>query len=382
MKIHLPWPFQKSEKAAMPQNPIQDKSEALWAKNLSFTLQFLTVWLFSGFLFLFLCALKFYVQDRSRSSMTIGIDLLGHGLLLALAFAAVGGLVGFLFGIPRTESQATKPPATNSEGRDIATTQSKPEQPDVKTNLEQVSDWLTKIILGAGLTQLIRVPEFLKSLGIYFEPSFGNSPFLPLIIVLNSLIFGFFAGYLITQLFLQRALTLALVLRDSTLATAIETAGTLERVKKFSAATATLEAALIHLRPDTPKSTKRDLFEKLTYNTLYEDEPEGFQKAIQYADQYIHEEPDYPSARIWVNLAAALGQKYKWDSTHDAPKEALDETRKRALEAAGNATAIEPRMKTLLRMLWNPNDPTKIQSEEDDLEVFFNDPDFKSLLDG
>jgi hypothetical protein len=37
-------------------------------------------------------------------------------------------------------------------------------------------------------------------------------------------------------------------------------------------------------------------------------------------------------------------------------------------------------MKGFLRMLWNPNDPTKGSAEADDLEVFYDDHDFKNLL--
>jgi hypothetical protein len=378
MIIRLQWPFMIRSEAETAFDSSPTGKEDRWYKNFRRTLRFLFVWLLGGFLVLLLCALQSYVEDPTRDGLTGSLNLLCHGVLLSLAFAAVGGLVGFLFGIPRPENQPTQHQSKNGAANDASQTPPKQEQQDSKTNLEQVSDWLTKVILGAGLTQLNKVPGSLDRMSIYFKSDLGGSTFLPMVIVIHFLVYGFFAGYLITQLFLQRALRDAVPDVEAVLAAA----GTLERVKKFSAATATLEAALTTLRPDTPKSTKRDLFERLTYNALYEDEPEGFQKAIQYADQYIHEEPDYPSARIWVNLAAAIGQKYKWDSTHDAPKQALDETRKRALEAARNATAIEPRMKTLLRMLWNPNDPTKIQSEEDDLEVFFNDPDFKSLLDG
>ncbi len=38
------------------------------------------------------------------------------------------------------------------------------------TNLEQVSDWLTKLLLGAGLTQLILVPSGLQRLGVISCP--------------------------------------------------------------------------------------------------------------------------------------------------------------------------------------------------------------------
>ena len=97
--------------------------------------------------------------------------------------------------------------------------------------------------------------------------------------------------------------------------------------------------------------------------------------------QYIQEEPNNPSPRVWANLAAALGQKYKYDQAHGVPQQSLNETRRRVLEATRNAVDLEPQMKVWLRTLWNRNDPTKVASEEDDLEVFFDDADVKKLLD-
>lgn len=61
-------------------------------------------------------------------------------LMIALAAFAVGSIIGFLFGIPRTLQKSS-----SDDGRT--------EIMD-NTNLEQISDWLTKIMVGVGLTQL------------------------------------------------------------------------------------------------------------------------------------------------------------------------------------------------------------------------------------
>ncbi len=121
---------------------------------------------------------------------------------------------------------------------------------------------------------------------------------------------------------------------------ALSAATNFERSGQIGAATAALEAGLKSITQDTPKEAKRDLYERLTYNFLYEPGPDGFQKAIRYADQYIDQEPGQPSARIWANLAAALGQKNLWDSEHGAAQDALRESRQGALNAVRNAIAI------------------------------------------
>jgi hypothetical protein len=92
------------------------------------------------------------------------------------------------------------------------------------------------------------------------------------------------------------------------------------------------------------------------------------------------QEPDTPSARIWAYLAAAYGQQYAWELDHEKRPAVLDASKKSASEAIQNSLKIEPKMKSLLRTMWDPNDPTKEPSEENDLEVFYADEDFKKLL--
>jgi hypothetical protein len=356
----------------------KSKGDDQWRENLTYTAWFLLLWMGGGFLIFVMYSFSFFVQTPIRSGFKDGLAILSHALLLSLAFGSLGGLIGFLFGIPRQMRDSDKGPAGTSNGKEVESAQIGGRQE--ATNLEQVSDWLTKIILGAGLTQLIKLPGQLKALGEYFKSGFRDSSLLPVMIVMNSLVFGFFAGYLLTQLFLAQALKKA---QDAlrSVAAVLDTAGSLEQMGKFGAATATLEAALATMRPETPIQTKKTLFERLTYTSLYESPPEGFQKTIRYAERYIAEQPQNPSALIWSNLAAALGQKYKYDSGHEPTKEGLLETRRRALEAISKSIEIEPQMKAFLRTLWNPNDSTKVPSEEDDLEVFYEDPDFKKLLE-
>ncbi len=51
-----------------------------------------------------------------------------------------------------------------------------------------------------------------------------------------------------------------------------------------------------------------------------------------------------------------------------------------AFEAAlAQVTPSTPKPQELLRLMWDPSSPIK-SPEDNDLEVFFNDPDFKALL--
>lgn len=131
-------------------------------------------------------------------------DFLGLLLIIALASSTVGAVLGFLFGIPRLNRNYA--PA-DDYGR---TTKYKP-----NTNLEDVSDWLTKIIIGVTLTQLTRIPGYLESIAdsilLSSDCETMNCHFAkPMIIslVICFLIAGFITGYFYTRLYLPNLFSL------------------------------------------------------------------------------------------------------------------------------------------------------------------------------
>lgn len=121
------------------------------------------------------------------------LALLGSGLLVGGAAAMPGVLLGFLFGIPRT-LQNTK--AADGETKQL-----------VNTNLEQISDWLTTLLIGATLTQLVKIPSAIWSVAetLSNNPApTGQTSVLAAMIVYN-LCLGFLASYLLTRLYLSLA---------------------------------------------------------------------------------------------------------------------------------------------------------------------------------
>lgn len=74
------------------------------------------------------------------------------GLLAAFAASAVGALIGFLFGVPKGPS--------SKDGQQQSGSYYRP-----NTNLEEVSDWLTKIIVGVGLIQFRQIGIVILGLG-------------------------------------------------------------------------------------------------------------------------------------------------------------------------------------------------------------------------
>ena len=104
------------------------------------------------------------------------LSIFGVGLFIAGASLLFGALLGFLFGIPRTLQQdkpEKKPPNGgdgNKEQEENGTSYR------ANTNLEQISDWLTKILVGIGLTQIGKLPALLQKYAKICAPGLGSFP--------------------------------------------------------------------------------------------------------------------------------------------------------------------------------------------------------------
>jgi len=131
--------------------------------------------------------------------------VLGIGVLLSGAFFAVGALVGFLFGIPRTLQEQRQVEA-HSRSRDTIAPDYRP-----NTNLEEISDWLTKILVGVGLTQLAKTPASIRDAASYLATGLGLPQDQVFVLSLMGYftIVGFLSGYFVTRMYLGPAFSRA-----------------------------------------------------------------------------------------------------------------------------------------------------------------------------
>jgi CheY-like chemotaxis protein len=129
------------------------------------------------------------------------------GLAVVAAALVTGGIVGFIFGIPRLLQDARPAPAPQSDTAgaavtaELATDHAAPYAGN--TSLEQISDWLTKILVGVGLTQLANVPSGLNDMGTFLAPGLGGftgANIFAIGIVVFAVLIGFFLSYLWTRL--------------------------------------------------------------------------------------------------------------------------------------------------------------------------------------
>lgn len=114
------------------------------------------------------------------------LSVFAAGVIISGAALIVGALLGFLFGIPRTREKS------GSEATLAA-----------NTNLNEISDWLTKILVGLGLVQLGKVTSGIESMANAAAPALGGTN-EAMIFATGLLVFsavdGFLLGYLWVRL--------------------------------------------------------------------------------------------------------------------------------------------------------------------------------------
>jgi hypothetical protein len=127
-------------------------------------------------------------------------------LMVGASALSVGALLGFLFGIPRTltrDAPAEGGGAQGSGGAGDANAHTLSYQPS--TNLEQVSDWLTKILIGVGLVEFDKASEALGRVGRRVQEQVGpgvpGADVLTQAVIIVLAVVGFLASFLWTRIY-------------------------------------------------------------------------------------------------------------------------------------------------------------------------------------
>jgi hypothetical protein len=144
-------------------------------------------------------------------------------VLWSIALLTAGGLLGFLFGIPRVlqgtgKSEAHGGTSIGLEAPSVFQPGRKPSgeidyQQRVNTNLEDISDWLTKIIVGVSLIELRELPVSINALAMKIASSSGLTGSRVESLATAAIIYfsttGFLYSFLVTRLYVQGALARA-----------------------------------------------------------------------------------------------------------------------------------------------------------------------------
>lgn len=313
---------------------------------------------------------------------------IGVGGIIFLAAASVGGAFGFLFAVPRVlaqDSAARDLPAAEIANGLPAETEGQSEDRLKKrllrsnTNLERISDWLTTMLVGVGLSQLSHIDDALSRfrdfLAAYATPGSSCtsdcSSMLPAVGPMV-LVFGFVMGFL--GLYIYTRLVLVSLFNE------IEgelDKGLRQRLQDPEAADAVVQAAQTLGSQETPglkglvSSRNPSVGESLAVmlNMLYQ--PGQWQEVIDLGTKMrgtpIEKRPEY-----WFYLAAAFGQKYSALKA-DGQADELASAREAALDCARRAVRMDPAFKL---KLWNISTPGGL---DDDLADLRDDPEFRAL---
>jgi uncharacterized membrane protein len=136
-------------------------------------------------------------------TIAVGPWMSGSLYLWAMGSLATGALVGFLFGVPRWIA-----PEGNTNGQPRGGYQP-------NTNIEMLSDWLTKMFVGVGLVELHELGPILnrtaavlaRGLTLRSErhAELGESQAFATGLLAFFLVAGIIEGFLLTRMFLTRA---------------------------------------------------------------------------------------------------------------------------------------------------------------------------------
>ncbi|HMD85246.1 MAG TPA: hypothetical protein VKO18_11180 [Terriglobia bacterium] len=169
-------------------------------------LQYLLLVLAAGMMGIMINALRYDHWVYGIVAKTAGV-----GILFAGSAFIVGVLIGFLFGFPPAPSGGPSQTAGQTSGAQSAN-QSLPasngtagaRSPYVfqNTNLQEISDWLTKVIVGASLVELTKLPPLVKRFAEFMAAGINpHDPSAPIALVILGYFWscGLLYGYLWTR---------------------------------------------------------------------------------------------------------------------------------------------------------------------------------------
>jgi hypothetical protein len=292
------------------------------------------------------------------------------GLLVGGASALVGALLGFLFGLPRTPDEAPPTnhslPADGSVGNQsgkaatdpsASTTTRKPGR--ANNNLLEISDWLTKIIVGAGLVGLKDLVRWLTGVSQVVGEGAG----------LTGSEAGVFGGAVIMFFFVWGFLFLYIQTRTIISIIFVTTERTLEDVLRDAVAGQVQQAVEDQVReqvvPELARASVGTIMQ-LLYSAPREAERE--------ARTFLQEDRNKQNGLVWLYLACAYGQQHE-----SAPAAKRSGLRDAALDALSRALTIDSGLRPIARGLMYEDDVNHLDGDSD-LASFGDDPAFQELL--
>jgi hypothetical protein len=324
-----------------------------------------------------------------------------------VASGGVGAFLGFLFAVPRVLARGAEPETSTAEDKSV--TQDKGQSAkevdarpsnakrlrrmlQTNTNLERISDWLTTMLVGVGLSQIGNIGKGLTAFGdslaerarvfggshagaTSISPNAGMIPLIGPMLLVIGLIVGFFLLYLSTRLVLATLFNkveqdLEAPLGDPGQAPVDDpTAKAAVNSAAGSLATDSENPAFRTVPVGETPSVDQSI--AVMFNLLYR--PGGYQEVIDLGGK-LAITPATKKPEYWFYLAAAFGQKHKDLKRNKAPANELKSARVNALDCARRAVELDPAYRA---RLWSISKSSGI---DDDLSDFRNDATFRDIV--
>lgn len=305
----------------------------------------------------------------------------GFSVLIFLAAFASGSGLGFIFGLPRVysdDAQGVRP-------SDSVAAASEPLKRRLKSNanLERVSDWLTTMIVGVALTQVLAVGEALAQFQVFLRGFVGDCPAQthcdgsalvaagPIVLIMGAI-----AGFLFMYLYTRLILTSVFDNVEDKLNQLTPAAS--DRLRAASLPSGGARGALIGAKGG-PRPLSVEAALQLMFAALYEPPPQGYNKALNMAG-VLSNSAATARADYWFYQAAAFGQKLS-DLRARAKKTDLSDLSvdeasalDNALDCASRAAQIDPAYKARLRGI------SRTGGTDDDLTMVALDERYADII--
>ncbi len=150
-----------------------------------------------GYLYIIIYSLSFLNLNSFLDFSLDSLSIFSNISIVATSMLLLGGLTGFFFGVPRIEqgNKSIEQENEKKSGGDVL----------FNTNLVQISDWLTKILVGVGLTQIRPIlgflyDSFIKEIAPGFTSNQVTDSSISISMAIGVVIYysgcGFFMGYI------------------------------------------------------------------------------------------------------------------------------------------------------------------------------------------
>lgn len=292
------------------------------------------------------------------------------GILVGSAAALIGALLGFLFGLPRGATGDDRKPnvATSKDTPHVKGAESDISDAEgthirrgayVNNNLLEISDWLTKIIVGAGLVSLKDLVAWVGSVGQLIGDGAGFNGALARVFGCSVVTFFFAWGFL--YVYIQTRTIISFVF--ASMERSLQDLGTTIR-----------DAVATEVRENVMPQIER-VSENTILQLLYSGERGAARAVADRAREFLRQPGNESNGRVWLYLACAYGQQHAV-AIDDSLKASIAD---RAYDALSRALKVDLHLHGLARGLLYVEDPQHLPGD-DDLVTFRDDPRFQELV--